>query len=157
VPSSTVAEPVPGFGDECLELALKLDEAMREKAPAGWKGDQAKEAHVLNAIYPILKKDKGATMAIFEIIKTAAGATRMAEVITLGEVEIHITRRERQARSSDSASPRGRRAAAISVAPRGRDRRLPARMPSRKSCLDPPAATGAQYPSAGISTPVRHP
>jgi type I restriction enzyme, R subunit len=73
VPTHTAAEPIPGFGDECLELALKLDKAMREKAPAGWKGDQAKEAHVLNAIYPILKKDKGATLAIFEIIKNQPG------------------------------------------------------------------------------------
>jgi hypothetical protein len=25
-------------GDECLALALELDQAIREQAPAGWKG-----------------------------------------------------------------------------------------------------------------------
>ena len=69
VPDSMVASPIPGYGDECLSVALKLDEAMRHKAPADWKGDAAREAMVLNAIYPIMKKDKGATQAIFEIIK----------------------------------------------------------------------------------------
>ena len=73
VPSHTAAEPVQGFGDECLGLALKLDQALREKAPAGWKGDSAREAIVLNAINPIMKKDRGATLAIFEIIKNQPG------------------------------------------------------------------------------------
>ena len=73
VPSHTAAEPIQGFGDECLGLALKLDQAMREKAPAGWKGDSAREAIVLNAINPIMKKDRGATLAIFEIIKNQPG------------------------------------------------------------------------------------
>ena len=73
VPTNTVAEPEAVFGDECLELALKLDKAIREKAPAGWKGDSAREAQVLNAIYPIMKKNKAATQAIFEIIKNQPG------------------------------------------------------------------------------------
>ncbi len=73
VPPNTAAEPEPEFGDECLELALKLDKAIREKAPAGWKGDSAREAQVLNAIYPIMKKNKAATQAIFEIIKNQPG------------------------------------------------------------------------------------
>jgi type I restriction enzyme, R subunit len=73
VPTNTAAEPEAVFGDECLELALKLDKAIRERAPAGWKGDSAREAQVLNAIYPIMKKNKAATQAIFEIIKNQPG------------------------------------------------------------------------------------
>ena len=73
VPTNTAAEPAAVFGDEYLELVLKLDKAIREKAPAGWKGDSAREAQVLNAIYPIMKKNKAATQAIFEIIKNQPG------------------------------------------------------------------------------------
>jgi type I restriction enzyme R subunit len=69
VPESTVAESATPYGDEYLALALMLDKAIREKAPADWKGDSAREAQVLNAIYPIMKKNKAATLAIFEIIK----------------------------------------------------------------------------------------
>ncbi len=63
------ATEVPAYGDECLAISLRLDEAMREKAPADWKGDPTREAMVLNAIHPIMKRDKAATQAIFEIIK----------------------------------------------------------------------------------------
>lgn len=63
------ATEAPAYGDECLAISLKLDEAMRDKAPADWKGDPTREAMVLNAIYPIMKKDRAATQAIFEIIK----------------------------------------------------------------------------------------
>ncbi len=54
-------------------LALRIDRAMREKAPAGWKGDPAREAQVLNALFPIMNRDREATRAIFEIIKNQAG------------------------------------------------------------------------------------
>lgn len=73
VPENTVAEPATPYGDEYLALALMLDKAIREKAPADWKGDSAREAQVLNAIYPIMKKNKAATLAIFEIIKNQPG------------------------------------------------------------------------------------
>ena len=36
----------PYYGDPKLRVALLLDEAVREKAPAGWKGDPAREAQV---------------------------------------------------------------------------------------------------------------
>ncbi len=55
------------------ELALKIDLAVRERAPAGWKGDQAREAQVLNALFPILGRDREATQALFEIIKNQPG------------------------------------------------------------------------------------
>jgi type I restriction enzyme R subunit len=73
VPLGTAAEPDPKFGDDVLALALALDKAIREKAPAGWKGDPAREAQVLNAIFPIMKKNRAATQAIFEIIKNQPG------------------------------------------------------------------------------------
>jgi type I restriction enzyme R subunit len=55
------------------KLALELDQAMREKAPAGWKGDDTREKQVLNALFPIMSRDREATMVIFEIIKNQAG------------------------------------------------------------------------------------
>lgn len=54
-------------------LTVRLDMAVRESAPAGWKGDQAREAQVLNALYPILDRDREATWALFEIIKNQPG------------------------------------------------------------------------------------
>ena len=46
---------------------------MREQAPAGWNGDATREKQVLNALYPILGRDRELTRAIFEIIKQQAG------------------------------------------------------------------------------------
>ena len=55
------------------ELALKIDRVMRERAPAGWKGDQAREAQVLNALFPLLDRDREATLALFELVKNQPG------------------------------------------------------------------------------------
>jgi type I restriction enzyme R subunit len=63
----------PVDDDAKAELTLKIDQAVRERAPAGWKGDQAREAQVLNALFPILDRDREATRAIFEIIKNQRG------------------------------------------------------------------------------------
>ncbi len=54
-------------------IALRIDQAMRESAPAGWKGDPAREAQVLNALFPIMGRDREATRVIFQIIKQQAG------------------------------------------------------------------------------------
>ena len=51
------------------ELALELDRTIRDRAPAGWKGDDTREKQVLNAILPIMSRDRVATQAIFDIIK----------------------------------------------------------------------------------------
>ncbi len=74
-PEST---PLSGFqcptdANQKAELALQLDRAMREKAPAGWKGDETREKQVLNALFPIMSRDRQATQAIFEIIKHQPG------------------------------------------------------------------------------------
>lgn len=63
----------PEDAEERAELALDLDQAIREKAPADWKGDDVREKKVLNAIYPMLNRDGEATLALFEIIKHQAG------------------------------------------------------------------------------------
>jgi type I restriction enzyme R subunit len=73
-------ESIPATSFECPEdegekakLALELDLAMREKAPAGWKGDETREKQVLNALFPIMSRDREATQAIFEICKGQRG------------------------------------------------------------------------------------
>ena len=63
----------PADEEERAKLALELDQAMREKAPAGWKGDETREKQVLNALFPIMSRDRQATLAIFEIIKNQPG------------------------------------------------------------------------------------
>jgi type I restriction enzyme, R subunit len=54
-------------------LALELDLVMRERAPAGWRGDETREKQVLNALFPILARDRVATQAMFEIIEQQGG------------------------------------------------------------------------------------
>lgn len=63
----------PADDDAQAKLALELDRAMREHAPAGWKGDDTREKQVLNALFPIMARDRVATQAIFEIIKNQPG------------------------------------------------------------------------------------
>jgi len=46
---------------------------MREHAPAGWKGDETREAQVKNALFPLLHRNREATQALFELIKNQAG------------------------------------------------------------------------------------
>lgn len=63
----------PDNPDEKAALALEIDRAMRENAPAGWRGDDIREKQVLNALFPLLDRDRDATQAIFEIIKNQKG------------------------------------------------------------------------------------
>ena len=63
----------PSGDDERAELAAQIDLVVREQAPAGWKGDQAREAQVKNALFPVLAHDREATQALFEIIKNQPG------------------------------------------------------------------------------------
>jgi type I restriction enzyme R subunit len=63
----------PTSDDDKAALALKIDMAVREKAPAGWKGDQAREAIVKNALFPLVERDREATQALFEIVKNQPG------------------------------------------------------------------------------------
>lgn len=72
-PGVRVAESALAYLDEWAQLALSIDAAMREKAPAGWRGNAAREARVLNALYPLMGRDRNATAALFEIIKHQPG------------------------------------------------------------------------------------
>ena len=63
----------PTSDEARAELALDLDNTVRENAQANWKGDEQKEKRVQNALYPKLDKDPDATMAIFEIAKNQSG------------------------------------------------------------------------------------
>jgi type I restriction enzyme R subunit len=63
----------PSDEDGKAKLALQLDVAMRENAPAGWRGDDTREKQVLNALYPIMSRDRQATQAVFDIIKNQPG------------------------------------------------------------------------------------
>ncbi len=65
--------PLPEYEEERLRLALAIDRVMREQAPAGWKGDQAREAQVLNALFPLLNRNREATIALFELVKNQPG------------------------------------------------------------------------------------
>jgi type I restriction enzyme R subunit len=72
--SAHVSEPPsPEYIDRLLRLALLVDVTVREHAPAGWKGDQTREAQLLNALYPLLAPNRAATLALFEIIKNQPG------------------------------------------------------------------------------------
>lgn len=61
------------YGDPHLYLVLKIDRAMREQAPAHWRGDEVKEKQVLNALFPLMGRNRVATQALFEIIKNQPG------------------------------------------------------------------------------------
>ena len=66
-------EPQAEHADKRLKLALKIDRAMREQAPADWKGDQMREAQVQNALFRLLDENREATAALFEVVRNQPG------------------------------------------------------------------------------------
>jgi type I restriction enzyme R subunit len=46
---------------------------MRELAPAGWRGDDTREKQVLNALFPIMQRDRIVTSALFDLLKNMKG------------------------------------------------------------------------------------
>ena len=68
-PENTAAEPSPEYGDQLAQLALKIDRAMQEEAPANWRGDSVKENQVKNLLHPLTGKDRDATLKLFELIR----------------------------------------------------------------------------------------
>jgi type I restriction enzyme R subunit len=68
-----VAEGAELLPEERLNLTIKIDRAMREHVPAGWKGDQAKEAQVKNVLFDILRPNREATQRLFELVKNQPG------------------------------------------------------------------------------------
>jgi len=71
LPSATFKYPTAD--DDKAALALRIDLTVRENAPAGWYGDDAREAQVVNALFRILERDRTATEAVFEIVKNQPG------------------------------------------------------------------------------------
>ncbi|NKN15265.1 type I restriction endonuclease subunit R [Rhizobium laguerreae] len=63
----------PNDEDQMAALALQIDLAIRQGAPAGWKGDETRERQVKNVLFPILNRDSDATRALFEIVKSQPG------------------------------------------------------------------------------------
>ncbi len=55
------------------KLALKIDKIMREKAPADFRGDEARERQILNEIFLLLNRDREKTIMIFDVIKQQKG------------------------------------------------------------------------------------
>ena len=70
---SVLREESPSEKEERAALALKIDQAIREHAPAGWKGDQARKAQVLNALVPLRDRNREATLALFDLVKNQPG------------------------------------------------------------------------------------
>ena len=71
IPATTFKYPTDE--EHRAALALKIDLAVRERAPAGWRGDETRERTVQNAIFPLLERDRDATQALFDIIKNQQG------------------------------------------------------------------------------------
>jgi type I restriction enzyme R subunit len=72
-PADELQEGPAGYGNERLLLALEIDHAMRTQAPADWKGDETKERVVQNFLFPLMKKNRAATLALFELVKNQPG------------------------------------------------------------------------------------
>lgn len=73
--TSVMREESPLEKEARANLALLIDQTIREKAPAGWKSDidGPRGSQVINALFPIMSRDRKATKAIFEIIKNQPG------------------------------------------------------------------------------------
>lgn len=72
-PDSVVAEAPPEYGDQLGQLALKIDQTMHHEAPAGWRGDEAKERIVQNLLHPLTGRDREATLKLFDLLKNQPG------------------------------------------------------------------------------------
>ena len=61
------------YGDPLALLALEIDRLMRDEAPAGWRGDEAKERIVQNVLYPLTRRNREATLKLFDLLKNQSG------------------------------------------------------------------------------------
>lgn len=66
---SVAAEAETPYGNKFVHLALNIDKVMRTEAPADWRGDDAREKQVQNALFRVLQKDRAATLALFNNLK----------------------------------------------------------------------------------------
>lgn len=72
-PASEVREDPADDEQYLANKALEIDSAMRTRAPAFWKDDSAKESQILNALFPIMDRNREATLAVFQLIKQQPG------------------------------------------------------------------------------------
>ncbi len=72
-PDGEAHEGAGGYGVYRVNLALAIDAVMRRDAPAAFRGDPARENQVLNALYPLMGKNREATRALFDIIRNMKG------------------------------------------------------------------------------------
>ena len=149
IPATTFQCPTDD--EEKATLALELDRAMREQAPAGWKGDETREKQVLNALFPLMSRDRAATQAIFEIIKNQAGLL-MTETIQIGELSIQVTRKDIKNVHLSVHPPDGR--VTLAAPTRNAPRRGP-RLRHQQARLDSRAAAEAAEPGARNAPAVR--
>jgi type I restriction enzyme, R subunit len=63
----------PSDDEAKASLVLKIDQTMRQAAPAGWSGDQTKERVVQSRLYELLNKDMETTSALFDLIQHQQG------------------------------------------------------------------------------------
>jgi type I restriction enzyme R subunit len=71
VANITLAEDAPEYSirvDPYVTLALRIDEAVKASRPDGWRGVQAKEQIIKQAIYRVVK-DVAEVERLFLIIK----------------------------------------------------------------------------------------
>ena len=71
--AEVAAESQADYRSTLVSLALEIDRVMHDQAPAGWKGDPAREAQVKNALFPLLDRNREATLALFELVKNQPG------------------------------------------------------------------------------------
>lgn len=72
-PADVLQEGEAGYGNVRALLALEIDRAMRTQAKANWRGDETKEREVQNFLFPLVKKNRAATLALFELVKNQSG------------------------------------------------------------------------------------
>ncbi|MCZ8387128.1 type I restriction endonuclease subunit R [Achromobacter xylosoxidans] len=70
---AVVKEPQAEYGDPLALLALKIDRVMREEAPAGWRGDEAKERIVQNFLHPLTGRNREVTLNLFGFLRDQGG------------------------------------------------------------------------------------
>ncbi|HSV98128.1 MAG TPA: HsdR family type I site-specific deoxyribonuclease [Spirochaetota bacterium] len=69
--SSKVAEGKGGLVDPRLDLAIKLDKAVKDNRPDGWRGVQTREQAIKRALYEVLQ-DEQQVERIFLVVKAQA-------------------------------------------------------------------------------------
>ncbi|VVE10285.1 Type-1 restriction enzyme R protein [Pandoraea communis] len=68
-----IKEPQADYGDPLALMALKIDRLMCDEAPAGWRGDEAKERIVQNFLHPLTGKNREATLKLFDLLRNQPG------------------------------------------------------------------------------------